>query len=150
MKPPTCTTRYGSLSELEGIKSLADTYRSELGFVNRAALERSIGRGEIIVAEQGERLVGFVEYHIRRDKQLTLYHIAVAQENQRQGVGRALMDELVAVARDLGCSQIALKCPTDLGANEFYEQYGFTLAETLNGRLRPLNVWIMPLNLHTT
>lgn len=142
--------RQANLANLEAVKRLADAHRHELGFVLLPSLREQIEKGEMLVAIREDGLIGFVDYHRRKDRQLTLYHIAVAQENQRQGVGQALMDELVTVARDLGCSQIALKCPTDLGANEFYEQYGFTLAETLNGRLRPLNVWIMPLNLHTT
>jgi DNA helicase HerA-like ATPase len=75
----------------------------------------------------------------------TLYHIAVAPETRARGVGRALVDALEQVARQTGCSWIALKCPVDLPANRFYRDYGFQLAETLNGRKRALNVWLLSL-----
>lgn len=135
--------RGGMVEDLSEIKVLADSYKAELGFVNRAALSRSIDREEILVAVQRGKIVGFVDYHRRKDDQLTLYHIAVEPKTQRQGVGRALVDALQVVGRDAGCSRILLKCPTDLGANRFYQLYGFGLDETSNGRKRPLNVWVL-------
>ncbi len=137
--------RPAQLVDLPSIKALADAHRHELGFVLLPSLLEQIERGEMIIAEQDEALVGFVDYHLRRDRQVTLYHIVVAPMARRQGVGRALMAALEAIGRDADCLRIALKCPVDLVSNRFYERYGFALHDTLDGRKRPLNLWILNL-----
>jgi GNAT superfamily N-acetyltransferase len=122
---------------------MVDAHRHELGFVRLPSLREQIERGEMLVATLGDEPVGFVDYHRRRDGQITLYHIAVEPAFRAQGVGRVLVAALAQVARDAGCARIALKCPVDLPANAFYREYGFELAETLNGRRRGLNVWVL-------
>lgn len=132
-------------ADLPHVKQLADAHRHELGFVLLPSLREQIERGEMLVAMVGDKLVGFVDYHRRRDGQITLYHIAVEPATQQQGVGRALVGALEEVAHATDSSRIALKCPIDLQANQFYQDYGFRLDETLNGRKRPLNVWVLGL-----
>lgn len=132
-------------ADLPHVKCLADAHRHELGFVLLPSLREQIERGEMLVAVQGDEVVGFVDYHRRKDKQVTLYHIAVESTARQQGVGRALVGGLEQVARETDCLRILLKCPIDLPANLFYQEYGFTLDETLNGRKRPLNVWVLGL-----
>lgn len=131
--------------DLDAVKALADQHRHELGFVLRPTLAESIQRGELLVAESDDRVVGFVEYHLRRDKQITLYHIAVASGERRQGVGQALFSALREEAESQRATTILLKCPVGLGANQFYEAIGFGLSGTWAGRKRPLNVWTFPL-----
>jgi ribosomal protein S18 acetylase RimI-like enzyme len=137
------TVRQAKLEDLEAVKRIADLHRHELGFVLLPSLREQIEKGEMLVAEQGERVTGFVDYHIRRDKRLTLYHIAVDPSRQRRGIGRSLLEALEATAQESGCTSILLKCPVDLAANQFYEVQGYNLEETLNGRKRSLNVWSM-------
>lgn len=134
--------RRATAADLSAVKRLADAHRRELGFVLLPSLREQIEREEMLVAIEGSEVIGFVDYHRRRDGQLTLYHIAVEPGARRRGVGRALLDALHAEARRTNCSRITLKCPSDLPANQFYRCYGFHLEETLNGRKRPLNVWI--------
>ncbi len=135
--------RKAVLEDLVNVKRLADAHRHELGFVLLPSLREQIERGEMLVAEQDDDLVGFVDYHRRRDGQITLYHIAVVPLARAQGVGRALVEALERVGHETGTSRIALKCPVDLPANAFYQAYGFQLAETLNGRKRGLQVWVL-------
>jgi GNAT superfamily N-acetyltransferase len=137
--------RPAQLVDLPFIKALADAHRHELGFVLLPSLREQIERGEMIIAKQDKALVGFVDYHRRRDGQVTLYHIVVAPTSRRQGVGRSLLAALEAVGRDTGCFRIALKCPIDLVSNHFYEHYGFVLNSTIEGRKRPLNLWTLSL-----
>ena len=132
-------------ADLLHVKRLADAHRHELGFVLLPSLREQIERGEMLVAVLGDDLIGFVDYHRRKDGQITLYHIAVDPAAQHQGVGYALVGALEGVARATNSSRIALKCPVDLPANQFYQGYGFRLGETLNGRKRPLNVWVLEL-----
>ena len=138
--------RRATVEDLDEIKVIADNNRKELGFVLRTSLQNSIINREIFVAERDKQVIGFVDYHLRKDHQATLYHIAVLADQRRQGVGRALLNVLRDEARKVGKQLILLKCPTDLLANYFYEAHGFQLVQTLNGRKRDLNIWQLPLS----
>lgn len=140
------TIRKAIPTDLDVLKSLADAHRRELGFVIRPALVRSIERGELIVAANSTGLIAFVEYHHRRDAQTTLYHIVVAPDYRRQGIGRRLVERLADEARATGKEIITLKCPTALPANEFYARTGWSLAGSEPGKRRPLNLWQLALD----
>lgn len=137
------TIRKATPADLDAIKVLADAHRHELGFVLRPALARSITRDQVLVAENSAGLMGFVEYHHRRDAQTTLYHIAVIPECRRRGVGRALVNALRAEASALGKRTVLLKCPADLPAQGFYGRLGFNLLGEETGKSRPLVVWTL-------
>lgn len=56
-----------------------------------------------------------------------LLNVAVSAARQRQGLGRYLLDKVVACARGLGMSSILLEVrPSNLRALKVYEQYGFS------------------------
>lgn len=142
--------RTATFADLDAVKSIADAHRHELGFVILPSLREQIERGQMLVAMDRDEIVGFVDYHHRRDGQITLYHIAVEPEARTRGIGRALLDTLLQVARQAGSTRIVLKCPVDLQANQFYGQYGFQLVETLNGRKRALNEWVLEIEVAGT
>lgn len=144
-KTNNLTIRKATPADLDSIKVIADAHRQELGFVLRPALARSIMRGEILVAENSQGLIGFVEYHHRRDEQTTLYHIVVVANHRRQGVGEALIDALCDEALRLGKQVIQLKCPADLPAQEFYARLEFDLLGQEEGKARPLTIWSLSL-----
>ena len=143
------------MEHLAGAKRLADCFKRELGFINRATLQKAIETQQVLVAlcqsaqdEQGDgacregtALVGMVHFYVRRDQIITLYNIVVAQAYQRRGFGRQLFEALVNVAETLGTRQIRLKCPVDLSANLFYEYLGMEHVEVEPGKRRPLNIW---------
>jgi N-acetylglutamate synthase-like GNAT family acetyltransferase len=135
------TFRKAILTDLDAIKRLADMHRTELGFVLRPSLEKSIHDREIIVAFHEDYLVGFVHYHHRKDQQTTLYHIAVHPSHRSCGIGQELVSRLRADSRESGKILIRLKCPVTLPSNQFYQQVGFQLAGTEDGKERKLNVW---------
>ncbi len=144
--PESFTLRQATPADLDTIKSLADAHRHELGFVIRPALARSIERSELIVATNSTSLIAFVEYHHRRDAQTTLYHIVVAPDYRRQGIGRRLIERLADEARAAGKEVIALKCPAALPANGFYARTGWSLAGSEPGKHRSLNLWQLTLD----
>lgn len=83
------------------------------------------------------QVVGFVEYHHRRDQQTTLYHIAVEESHRAKGVGRALLDALQEEARQMNKTCVFLKCPEGLPANGFYSGCGFChVGESQSSRRR--------------
>ncbi len=136
--------RKATLNDLDEIKALADANRYELGFVLRPALIRSINRKEVFVAEN-KSIMGFVEYHHRRDSQTTIYHIVVCKTYRRVGVGRALINAVIEEAKKFNKKYILSKCPIDLPANKFYEHLGFENSGISNGKNRKLVVWIKKL-----
>lgn len=127
--------------DVDAIKQIADAHRNELGFVRRPALLRAIDRSELFLATSNGRILGFVEYRHRQDDQTTLYNIVVIPEYQRTGIGRKLIQALIAEARRLEKQRISLKCPSGLTANEFYRTLGFQLYQTESGKQRQLNIW---------
>jgi ribosomal protein S18 acetylase RimI-like enzyme len=112
-----------------------------LGFVRRPALIEAIDRSEVLLAKQNGNIIGFVEYRHRQDEQTTLYNIAIVPEYRRLGIGRKLVQVLVAEAIERKKRYISLKCPEDLIANQFYEALGFQLHEVEPGKQRRLKIW---------
>ena len=123
--------------DIDAIKAIADRNKRELGFVMRSALVEAQARGELLVAEEGGAVVGFVNYRTLtrvRPGWRTVYEICVDEAARGQGYGTALLD---AVPRP-----VRLKCPVDLPSNEFYRRYGLlnVWTEQRDGK-RDLNIW---------
>lgn len=138
--------RKAGREDIPAIKRLADQHKTELGFIIRGALQKSIEQQELLVAEdEAGQICAFVQYRHRKDDQTTLYNIVVAQSERTTGIGRALIDALSAEARALHKHFILLKCPQELSANEFYRHYGFVLQEIDTGKHRALNIWMLKL-----
>lgn len=119
-------------------KLIASRFTRELGFVHLRALEASEAKRELEVLPG----IGFVHFHYRRDRQTTIYSLAVLPEHQRQGWGRLLFYRVLCRAIENGSDRIFLKCPEDLiGANKFYRNLGFQLTGIDPGKRRSLNCW---------
>lgn len=139
---------------IDAVKRLADAHRHELGFIVRASLVDACQRGALFVAYSAynsniglveaispPNIVGFVQSHFRRDGQTTLHAIAVEKAHQHNGVGTALIRALLDASADRHMRGVLLRCPTDLGANAFYQALDFRLERTEAGKRRQLNVW---------
>lgn len=139
--------RKATIQDLDSIKILVDQHKTELGFVIRSALEKSIATSELIVAidNKTSNLAGFIHYRHRKDAQTTLYNIVVNPSYRRQGIGARLIGELKQEAKNLEKEFILLKCPLQLPANDFYHNYGFSSITTENGKKRPLKIWTLNL-----
>lgn len=71
------------------------------------------------------QVVGFASYWLVHDE-LHLLNLAAHPEHRRRGVGRRLMDHLVAVARDRGCRYITLEVRRgNHAAQALYGGHGF-------------------------
>lgn len=82
-----------------------------------------------LVAEQDERIVGAVMggYDGRRG---LVYHLAVAPEVRRLGLGKALMDEVEARLREKGCLKCYLLVTKDNAeALSFYRELGWEVMD---------------------
>lgn len=118
-------------------KMIANSFKYELGFVNRAADDVAEICRELEVIPE----IGFVHYHHRKDRQTTIYSIAVSCRHQKQGWGRLLFYRVLCTAIERQQSCIVAKCPEDLPSNAFYKHLGFQLDAQEPGKKRRLNCW---------
>lgn len=131
-----CTIETATEADIPAIQKIARQFRDELGFVMNVALKRAITKSELTIARnaQGE-VIGFVNWHRRRDNITTIYEIAVSRDCQQTGIGRALIVSVPCPVR--------LKVTQDNPANGFYQHIGMSLVATEAGRKRPLNVYVL-------
>lgn len=129
--------RWAHAGDVDAIKRIAQQYRDELGFVNRAALLESIQRMNLFVALVGKEIVGFANYRARRDGMNVIYEIAADKAHRGQGIGRLLFEAVPSPRR--------LKCTVDNPANGFYRAMGMEYIGQEAGKKRALNVWEMTL-----
>jgi len=85
-----------------------------------------------ILAWDETRLVGMAAYSYlwpaaRATKSLYLKELYVANDHRRGGGGRRLMERLLRIAKDSGCSRVEWTTDDDSEeAQQFYERLGFT------------------------
>jgi GNAT superfamily N-acetyltransferase len=92
-----------------------------------------IERGEVIVAELNDRVVGFAAVLID-DCVAELDGLFVEPDLWRRGIGAALIDVAVHEARRQGLSMSVIANPS---AREFYEKCGFTVEGEAQTRFGP-------------
>lgn len=131
------------LGIIDVVKHIADQHRSELGFHARQAYVDSLNKSELLIAKMDGRVVGFVRYHHRRDGRTTLYEIATTPDIRSKGVGRCLVEALIADCQRAASKCIRLSCPVELPANHFYQAIGFVrrARRSRSGSNRPLYEW---------
>ena len=141
------TIRPARESDVEGAKRVAEACRRELGFANIAILRTAQSNGWLLVAAEwnfegnSERIIGFANFRIKKDRNCTLYEIAVQKEHRGKGIGKRLLSKLIRMVHVAGGELIRLKCPEELQANAFYEKNRFELVKIEEGKKRRLNVW---------
>jgi ribosomal protein S18 acetylase RimI-like enzyme len=85
--------------------------------------------GHVVVAEQGTRLVGMAAADFSSwNRRVQVEDFFVAPAARGRGIGRALMDSVVAYARHVEARCIWLETqPVNYAAVQFYRQMGFRL-----------------------
>lgn len=77
------------------------------------------------VYEFGSILVGYAVLMLAADEAHVL-NVAIASDWQRQGLGRRLMQHLIALAREYKAEMMFLEVrPSNVGARRLYEELGF-------------------------
>ena len=100
------------------------------------AIELPVGqieRGQVIVAELGDRLAGFAAVVVD-DDMAELDGLFVEPDLWRQGIGAALVDMAVHEARRQGLAMMVIANPS---AREFFERCGFTVEGEAETRFGP-------------
>ncbi len=83
--------RYARFDDVQSIMAIAKQYKTELGFVRKVAIEEAITKGEVIIALNSGRVVGFCNFHKRKDGIHTIYELAVDKYSQGQRIGAGLL-----------------------------------------------------------
>jgi ribosomal-protein-alanine acetyltransferase len=97
-----------------------------LGRLVRHVARHSRGTHYWIVAEAAEKVVGFASLNIVAGR-AEIHAIAVAADRAGQGIGNALLSDLVATSLNRGCHDVFLHVRADNHrARNLYERAGFT------------------------
>jgi ribosomal protein S18 acetylase RimI-like enzyme len=126
------------LMEAGDINTLASIYNQLQAYHGHVqdgleSLKEQLGQAhrhfEIIIAEQGERILGFALFSIYPGPSVRpgifLKELFVSDESRGLGVGKHLMQALAAIALERGYQRIDLTTQADnFRARSFYEQLG--------------------------
>jgi ribosomal protein S18 acetylase RimI-like enzyme len=127
--------RKASDDDYPSIKKIANEHRKFLPFVMRVAIEDSIKRDEVYVAEINGSVIGFMNFHKRKDGVTTVYEIGVTKDFQKLGIATKFIKKLNR--------PIALKVTEDNPANLFYQKLGFKKTGQTKAKNRLLNIYIL-------
>lgn len=82
--------------------------------------------GELLVAIEGERVLGMVAYHRHSDRRCEMKRLYVRPEARGMHVGHALVKEIMAHAKKAGYQEMVLDTISPLrAAISLYKKYGF-------------------------
>jgi GNAT superfamily N-acetyltransferase len=112
----------GPRSALRELFALAEDSDSALGAY--------IDAGRVLVALDGERIVGHLQLTDAADRRpaLEIKNMAVVASHRGRGIGRALVDAAVALARREGrATLVVATAAADTGNLRFYQRLGFRM-----------------------
>jgi [ribosomal protein S18]-alanine N-acetyltransferase len=93
-----------------------------------------------LVALSSGRVVGYGGLAVSPPDEAWVQNLAVKRDAQRRGVGRALLDALLARARAVGVASVLLEVAVDNGpAQKLYASYGFGGVGIRKGYYQPSN-----------
>ena len=132
-------------------EDLARRFRARVPCVSEAAVKRGLSNSRVLVARSGDAIVATlrlatkkpwaidVSYFTAVERAIYLHDMAVDPARQRQGVGRALVDEAKAIARSWPAKAIRLDAyDAPHGAGGFYARCGFREVGRVTYRKTPL------------
>jgi ribosomal-protein-alanine N-acetyltransferase len=102
--------------------------------------ELASGHYYLVAIDRHNRVAGYAGLAVAPPDEAWVQNVAVRRDAQRAGVGRALMDALLARARETGVSAVLLEVAVDNGpAQKLYETYGFDGVGIRKGYYQPTN-----------
>jgi hypothetical protein len=113
--------------DLSFIDSLQRMHSRNVGWMQTKALEAKIGQGQIIIAEQGARAIGYCmgqDRYFKRDDVGIIYQMNIEPGHQRSLVGASLLKAMFERSA-YGCKLYCCWCAQDIAANKFWEAMGF-------------------------
>lgn len=118
--PPRIRPHDGDRSALRPLFALAED--------SPLRLEAQLDAGDVLVAEDGGRIVGHVQLTDAGPRALEVASLAVIEEHRRRGLGRALMEAAIGRAAERGCESVVVAtAAADLDNLRFYQRLGFRM-----------------------
>jgi GNAT superfamily N-acetyltransferase len=119
----------GDRAALLPLFALADDSPAQIAFY--------IGSGEVLVARVGDTVVGHAQVLDAPDG-FELKNIAVMEDWQGSGIGRALIEASIAHCRARGGGTLTVSTATaDIGNLRFYQRRGFRMARIVRDAFGP-------------
>lgn len=115
------SVRPARTADVAMIRDLVDTYAPDRRLLGKATVQLYEDVQEFVVAEAAGQVIGCGALHVMWEDLAEIRTVAVRPEALGQGVGRAVVDQLIADARALGVRR--LFCLTF--AVEFFQRMGF-------------------------
>jgi amino-acid N-acetyltransferase len=100
------TIRMARTSDVRDIRSLVDTYAPDRRLLSKATVTLYEDVPDFLVAELGGRVVACGAVHVIWEDLAEVRTVAVDPALRGRGIGAALLDRLVARARDLGVQKV--------------------------------------------
>ena len=132
-------------------EDLARRFGARVSCVNEAAVKRGLSAARVLVVRSGNAIVATlrlatkkpwaidVSYFTAVERAIYLHDMAVDPACQRQGIGRALVEEAKTIARSWPAEAIRLDAyDAPHGAGEFYARCGFREVGRVAYRKTPL------------
>ena len=95
---------------------------------------------DYVVARFGDEIVGYAGLALAPPDEAWINNIAVSRAHQRQGIGQALLDHLLASARRAGVRHVLLEVAADNGpAQRMYDRNGFDVIGVRRGYYQATN-----------
>ena len=123
------------------------TFRTEAELVDERILQERDPRHPVVIAEAGGRLVGFASlspFRPRAGYSLTAeVGVYVRDEWHRRGIGRTLVQDVIARGRAVGLHAIVAGCCTEsVGSIALMESLGFTRVAHFHEVGRKFDRWL--------
>lgn len=101
----------------------------ELAEDSARALDAYLDEGRVLVARLGDELVGHLQLtESERPGRLEIKNMAVAEPHQRRGIGRALVEAALALARGEARTELVVAtAAADISNLRFYQRLGFRM-----------------------
>ena len=127
-------------AHLPAVLAIARADNDNLGWAPRGVFVEAAKKGLVLVATDGNRVYGFVEFGgITKDK-WTIYKIATAKPMRNKGIGRILVQALTEKAKESNAG-LRLKVTEDNeNAIAFYRKNGFEVVGVEPSKVRRLLV----------
>jgi len=102
-------------------------YMLELMYSNNSLLEQMSNKHQFYVAIADENIIGFASVSKQDENICKLNKLYVLPTTQKKGAGKALLQMVLAYAKENGAKEIQLQVNRNNNAKDFYLQQGFTI-----------------------
>lgn len=130
-------------AQLPYVRDLMAKNYEAVGFLPLPRLEEYAQRGQILLQTENDTPCGYLAFG-NGWPTLKVYQCCIQYDARRLDHASDLVNRLVAIARQRGCTAISLWCADDLEANSFWRASGFQFGgqrDVGNRRGRKHNAW---------